>query len=33
MDGTQVFHRKWRFYFSYCEAAFAAQYIYDYQVQ
>jgi cyclopropane-fatty-acyl-phospholipid synthase len=27
-----IFFRKWRFYFSYCEAAFAAQYIYDFQI-
>lgn len=28
----EIFHRKWRFYFGYCEAAFAAQYIFDYQI-
>ena len=26
------FFRKWRFYFSYCEAAFACQYIHNYQI-
>ena len=27
-----VFYRKWRFYFAYCEAAFGCQYIHNYQI-
>eukprot|EP00290_Baffinella_frigidus_P006560 CAMPEP_0180119682 /NCGR_PEP_ID=MMETSP0986-20121125/2117_1 /TAXON_ID=697907 /ORGANISM="non described non described, Strain CCMP2293" /LENGTH=1139 /DNA_ID=CAMNT_0022058709 /DNA_START=62 /DNA_END=3481 /DNA_ORIENTATION=+ len=29
---TETFYRKWRFYFSYCEAGFEQQFIHNYQI-